>query len=184
MDRMQALLMSKYELREIGELTEYLGLLNIRDRVQGTLCHSQRTYSGEILSRYTYMEGDRVQGTVYHSQRTYSGKILSRLHMEDCVALQAPSTGADRLLPNISQATAGQRQSISSLRRLTPAPLTLSRPSLTLLNVAPDWGNSHIIPVRNIKAAFVMFSCTNLKGTLDLGTHFLALPLLGLRFTR
>lgn len=78
-NRMQAILQSKYELREMGDLTEYLGLLIVRDRERGTL---------------------------HISQRPYGEKLLTRFHMEDTVALPAPSTGADRLLPNPSEASA------------------------------------------------------------------------------
>ncbi|CAM6108199.1 unnamed protein product [Calypogeia fissa] len=66
----------------MGDLTEYLGLTILRDRPNGLL---------------------------YLAQGDYARRILTRFHMDNCVALTAPSTGSDTLLPSPTTATADQR---------------------------------------------------------------------------
>lgn len=77
-DKMYDLLKSKYQVQQMGDLTKYLGIHIIRDTVNGTL---------------------------YLSQRDYIRLVLQRFHMENCVALLAPSTDTITLRINSVVAT-------------------------------------------------------------------------------
>ncbi|CAM6098115.1 unnamed protein product [Calypogeia fissa] len=149
-DHMEGVLQSKYEVRQMGELTEYLGLSINRDR---------------------------KQGLVFLAQGVYTRKILTQSHLDNCISLSAPSTGSDNLTPSPTDAKPDDRHlfqaMVGSLMYLT----VWTRPDIAercahLGQFAHNPAQEHHSSIRNVFAY--------VKGTPDLALRYQQEPNLGL----
>lgn len=77
-EEMKALLASAYEIRDLGELRDYLGIAIIRDR---------------------------PTRTIYLNQHPYLIKILRKFHLDNCIPLAAPTASTSALHPSVTPAT-------------------------------------------------------------------------------
>lgn len=77
------ILSAEYEIHDLGELTDYLGLTISRARSTKTL---------------------------YVTQHVYIQRILQRFHMESCRSVSAPAADSSVLIPSSNSATSDQRQ--------------------------------------------------------------------------
>ncbi|CAM6097308.1 unnamed protein product [Calypogeia fissa] len=87
---MKDLLESKYQLRDMGDLEEYLGISVVRDRSSRTL---------------------------YLHQASYAERILHRFHLQDCIPVSSPSLGTDDFPLIYADATQEQRRRYQAMHR-------------------------------------------------------------------
>lgn len=149
-DHIKGVLNSKYELREMGDLTEYLGLTIYRDRSNGFL---------------------------YLAQNNYANKVLMKFHLENCLPLSAPSTGVDQLLPSTMESTHDQRQLYQALIGSLMYLAVWTRPDIAercsrLGQFAHNPASEHHSSLRNVMAY--------IKGTTNLALRYQRYPSRGL----
>ncbi|CAM6088815.1 unnamed protein product [Calypogeia fissa] len=139
---MQNILQSRYEVRQVGELTEYLGLSIIRDRARREL---------------------------YITQNVYTQKILRCFHLENASPISAPTTTTEHLLPNLGTSTHDQQQHYQGMIGSLMYLAVWARPDIAercyrLGQFAHNPALEHQSSIRNVFAY--------LSGTSDLGLCF------------